>query len=122
MLQDLCVSHQLPVSLYYDNVFAIHIAANPIFHERTEHIELDCHLVREKSISGLIHLLPVSSINQLADIYTKALVAVPFHASSLKLEICNIHSPVCGGSVRILTKTYLFWNLSEIATSLPQSF
>nr|XP_016451355.1 PREDICTED: uncharacterized mitochondrial protein AtMg00810-like [Nicotiana tabacum] len=52
---------------------ALHIAKNPIFHERTKHIEIDYHYVREFLNFGLISLQFVSSANQLADIMTKAL-------------------------------------------------
>ena len=51
LLRDLhvqCV--KLPV-LYCDNQSAMHIAANPVFHERTKHVEIDCHIVRGKVAS-----------------------------------------------------------------------
>ena len=63
-----------PATLYCDNKYALHIFVNPIFHERTKHIEIDFHIVREKMMIGLVKLLHVSSANQLADIYTKALM------------------------------------------------
>ncbi|GJS94954.1 ribonuclease H-like domain-containing protein [Tanacetum coccineum] len=49
------------------------IAANPIFHERTKHFELDVHFVREKVLAGIIKTMKVSSDLQTADMFTKCL-------------------------------------------------
>lgn len=46
--EDFEIKHQGAVLLYCDNQAALHIAANSLYHERTKHIELDCHFVREK--------------------------------------------------------------------------
>jgi hypothetical protein len=73
LLKDLHVSCVKTHVLYCDSLGAIHIAANPVFHERTKHLEIDCHLVREKLQAGLMKLLPVSSQNHIADFFTKPL-------------------------------------------------
>ncbi|WVZ00554.1 hypothetical protein V8G54_026623 [Vigna mungo] len=61
LLTDLHIHFKQPTLLYFDNQFALQIAANQVFHERTKHIDIDCYLVREKVRSGLVKLLPVSS-------------------------------------------------------------
>lgn len=92
LLHDLQIPHPSPVVIYYDNKSAMHIAANPIFHERTKHIEIDCHVVRYKIQVGLLHLLPIPSKDQIADILTKPLHAGPFTSLHTKLGMFDIHS------------------------------
>lgn len=71
LFQEFSIHNLTPVFLHCDNKSALHIASNPIFHERTKHIEIDCHIVREKLLKGVISTTHVSSHLQLADIFTK---------------------------------------------------
>jgi len=98
LLKDLHITcSKLPV-LYCDNQNAIHIAANPVFHERTKHLKINYHLIREKLQSGILKLLPVSSQDQVADFFTKALLPKTFNILLSKLGLINIYQPpTCGG-------------------------
>lgn len=61
LLLELDVAVSCPIVLHTDSLAALQLAKNPVFHERTKHIELDCHFIREKIIDGLIVLKHVSS-------------------------------------------------------------
>ena len=93
LLKDLGVPHTQPALLYCDNQAALHIAANPVFHERTKHIEIDCHIVREKIQTGMLKTLHVASQHQLADILTKPLFPDQFNSLIDKMGMYNIYIP-----------------------------
>ena len=93
LLQDLRVPFISPALIYCDNQPAMYIAANPVFYERTKHIELDCHVVREKIKAGLIRLLPIRSNLQIADLCTKPVSCQEFNHLVPKLGMVDIHCP-----------------------------
>ena len=72
LLQELRFGKDEQMKLICDNQAALHISFNPIFHERTKHIEVDCHFIREKIASGCMTTSFVNSNDQLVDIFTKA--------------------------------------------------
>lgn len=80
LLKDLGLKNLPPTILKYDNQAALSIAANPVMHERTKHIDIDCHYVRDQLKDGTIVTQHVSSADQVANILTNVL-PVKLHVS-----------------------------------------
>ena len=59
------------MKLICDNQVVLHISSNPVFYEKTKHIEVDCHFIIEKIASGCMTTSFVNSNDQLADIVIK---------------------------------------------------
>lgn len=87
------IDHTDPIVVHCENMTAIHLANNPFFHERTKHVELDCHFIIDEITRGKIATSHVSSKNQLADIMTKALGPKEFEDFKVKLDICDLYAP-----------------------------
>jgi hypothetical protein len=68
ILEDLRIKWEEPMRLYCDNKFVIGIAHNLVQHNRTKHVEVDKHFIKEKIESGLICIPYVPIEEQLADI------------------------------------------------------
>ncbi|CAL8990567.1 unnamed protein product [Prunus brigantina] len=82
-----------PMELHCDNKSAIDIAHNPVQHDRTKHVEVDRHFIKEKIEKKIIHLPFVKSEDQLADILTKAVCSRVFYDSLTKLGIGDVYAP-----------------------------
>ena len=93
VLQELRFGNDEQTTLVCDNQAALHIASNPVFHERTKHILVDCHFIREKIASGYIITSFVNSSDQLADIFTKSLRGLMIQYLCNKLGAYDLYPP-----------------------------
>ena len=89
LLKDLGIHKLPPTLLNCDNKAALSIAANPVLHERTKHIKLDCHYIRDKINVGEIVTKHVPSHAQAADIFTKPLTVKQHYGLLNKLGVTS---------------------------------
>ena len=95
-VQDLGITTPMPMPMHCDNQEAIFIARNLTFHERTKHIEIDCHFIHDKVLMGVISTPHVSSSDQLTDIFTKSIIGVSYDCLGSKLGMFDLYSPAWG--------------------------
>ncbi|KAL7585123.1 hypothetical protein Lser_V15G44364 [Lactuca serriola] len=94
LLRDFDINNTEATLLFCDNDSAIKIASNPIFHERTKHLEIDLHFVQERVLNQTIRLMPIKSEFQLADLFTKPLPSTKLLPLMSKMSLKNIYSPL----------------------------
>ncbi|WVZ02664.1 hypothetical protein V8G54_023470 [Vigna mungo] len=90
------------MKLYCDNQATLHIASNLVFHERSKHIEIYCHFVRENLLTKEICIEFVRSNNQLTDVLTKSLRGPRVEFICSKLGKYNLSTPTSGGVLKYL--------------------
>jgi hypothetical protein len=78
LLQELKISPTFPMKLYCDSKVACDIAHNPVQHDRTKHVEIDIHFIKEQLEAKIIEVPHVRSQDQLADILIKTVSSKAF--------------------------------------------
>ncbi|GAA0147130.1 transmembrane signal receptor [Lithospermum erythrorhizon] len=107
LLADLGVKDLCRVTLNCDNNLTLHIAQNSVFHERTKHIDIDCHFRRDKVLEGLLILSHLPTNEQVGDILTKILPSHQHEYIVSKLGLLrSSQSPTCGGVMSTSNATW----------------
>ena len=93
LLTELQLCSGAPIQVYCDNQATINIVNNLVYHDRTKHIEIDRHFIREKLDEGLFQISYVRSVDQLADVLTKGIGVVSFMRICNKMGLIDIFAP-----------------------------
>ncbi|GJW01106.1 hypothetical protein Tco_1556357, partial [Tanacetum coccineum] len=99
ILTELNVSTSLPVPLHCDNSSAIRIAANPVFHEKTKHFEIELFFLREKVASGMVKTVKIKSADNTADIFTKGLSVIDHNKFCENLGLKDLYRISLRGNI-----------------------
>jgi hypothetical protein len=79
------------IMLYCDNKAAINIANNPVQHDRTKHVKIDRHFIKDKFDEGIVCMPFVGTKEQIADVFTKGLNITDFSNVISKMSMINIY-------------------------------
>lgn len=90
LLQELGIPQDRPPSLWCDNIGATYLSANPVFHARTKHVEVDYHFVCERVAAKALEICFISSQDQTTDIMTKSLAISSFSKFRRNLDLASL--------------------------------
>lgn len=93
LLTEIGLKYETPAELWCDNHVTLHIASNSGYHERTKHIEVSCHFIREKFVENFISIGYEKTREQLVDLFTKAFNESQVNYLCSKLSMTNINAP-----------------------------
>lgn len=96
ILRDFKIEVPQPISLYCDNLSTIRMVENPVHHERTKHVDIDCHFVRDHYSKGFFIPIHIMSKNQVANLLTKPLAPVVLNHIMIKLNMSSLHAQLEG--------------------------
>jgi len=82
--------------VYCDNISAVYMSSNPVQHQRTKHIEIDLHFVRERVALGDVRVMHVPTSAQYADIFTKGLPTSLFQEFRSSLNVQGFDDQTAG--------------------------
>jgi hypothetical protein len=89
LLAELKISHPRAARLWCDNLGAKYLTENPVFHARTKHVEIDFHFVREQVAKKLLEVRFIGTGDQLADSFTKPVLAKRLRTFRYNLNIAE---------------------------------
>jgi len=93
ILGELHILQQGPTTIYCDNNSAIKLSKNLVLHERSKHIDVKYHYLRDLTNNGVIDLIYCRSEDQVVDIFTKSLKIVVFQRLRRLLGVCTLEDP-----------------------------
>jgi Reverse transcriptase (RNA-dependent DNA polymerase) len=92
LLLELGLFEDKPIMMYCDNKTAINIANNPVQHDKTKHVEIDRHFIKDKLDEGIVCMPFVRTKEKIADVFTKGLSITDFSNVIDKMSMINIYA------------------------------
>ncbi|GKE66347.1 ribonuclease H-like domain-containing protein, partial [Tanacetum coccineum] len=113
VLTELNIDTSLPVPLHCDNISTIQIVANPVFHERTKHFEIELFFLREKVANGVVKTMKIKFADNTTDIFTKGLSVVDHNKFCENLGMYDLYRISLRGNIENNNPNHVIRTKSE---------